>query len=125
MGEHGGQVDHAGCWIDGGCLHRCDLVLAERLAHDIEPAREWCIAESAFGFSGTAGADDGHERLFWVDEGGLRLGKRRGECCDCLTRPGHGPPPSREGQSSLRLPWSVWPAPRDRSLLWRLRASMI
>ncbi len=35
MRQHGGQIDHPGRVIDGGGLHRGDLMLAERLAHDV------------------------------------------------------------------------------------------
>ena len=46
MGEHGGQTDDAGRLIDRRGLHRCDLMLAERLAHDIEAVGERGIAEA-------------------------------------------------------------------------------
>src|SRR5262245_2989740 len=38
MGDHGGQIDYACLPIDRRCLNRCDLVLAERLAHDVKAA---------------------------------------------------------------------------------------
>ena len=34
------KPDNATGLIDRGCLHRGDLMLAEGLAHDIEPARQ-------------------------------------------------------------------------------------
>ena len=36
VGQHGGQIDHAAGLIDGGGLDRGDLVLPQRLAHDVE-----------------------------------------------------------------------------------------
>ncbi len=39
MRQHGGQVHDAGGLIDRGGLHGGDLVLAERLAHDVEATR--------------------------------------------------------------------------------------
>ncbi len=75
MGERGGQMDHAGGLIDGGRLQGGDLVLAERLTHDVEAARERRIAEAALAFPGPAGADGCRERLFRIDEFGLGLGQ--------------------------------------------------
>jgi hypothetical protein len=45
MRQYGGQVDQACGLVDGRRLYRCDLVLAEGLAHDIESARQWGIAD--------------------------------------------------------------------------------
>ena len=47
MRQRGGQLHHAGGGIDGGGLQRGDLVLAKRLAHNVEAARKWRIAETA------------------------------------------------------------------------------
>jgi len=40
MRQQGGQIDQAAGRVDGRGLHDCDLVLAERLAHNVEAARE-------------------------------------------------------------------------------------
>src|SRR5262245_9592310 len=56
MGERRGQIDHAGALIDRGRLQGGDLVLPQCLAHDVEPAREWCIAEAALALPWPAGA---------------------------------------------------------------------
>ena len=50
------QIDHANGLVDGRGLR--DLVLPQRLAHDVEPATERRIAEVAYAFAGLAGADD-------------------------------------------------------------------
>ena len=42
-------------------------MLTQRLAHDVEAARERRIAETAFAVPGAAGADGGRERLFRID----------------------------------------------------------
>src|SRR5262249_5899385 len=85
-----------GCRLDSG-----DLVLPQRLAHDVEPARERRIAEAAFVFPWPASADGGGQRLFWIDEFRLGLGQGRGQRCDRFTGPGLGLTPSPEHQSSL------------------------
>jgi hypothetical protein len=36
MGEHRGQIDDARSLIDSRGLHGCDLMLTERLKHDVE-----------------------------------------------------------------------------------------
>ena len=43
--EHGGETDQAAVRIDCGRLDRCDLMLAEHLADEVEPARERRIAK--------------------------------------------------------------------------------
>src|SRR5262249_25225124 len=75
VGERGGQIDHAGALIDGGRLLSGDLVLPQRLTHDVEPTRERRIAEAAFAFPGSAGANGGGQGFFWIDQFGLGLGQ--------------------------------------------------
>ena len=45
--------------VDGGRLHGRNLMLPQRLAHDVEAAGEWGIAEAALPFPYPAGADRG------------------------------------------------------------------
>src|ERR1700722_9506769 len=73
--QYSGEVDDAGAPIDGGRLCGCDFVLAEDLPHDIEPARQWCIAKGLFRPSWSFPADRGNERLLRIDELALRLGE--------------------------------------------------
>ena len=47
MGEHGRQSQETRILVDLGCLHRCDLVPAQALAHNLEAARERGIPENA------------------------------------------------------------------------------
>jgi hypothetical protein len=49
-GERCSQIDHAGRRVDRGRLQNSYLLLAERLAHDVEPTGEWRVAEAAFAF---------------------------------------------------------------------------
>src|SRR5262249_31123193 len=102
-------------------LHRCDLMLAERLAHDVEAARQRCIAKGAFPFSRPRDSNRGGERLFGGDELGLGLSQGRGKSPDRLTGSLHGSPPFPGHQSSLRLILSALLAPHVRSLLWHPR----
>src|SRR5262249_16316024 len=81
-------------------LTRGDSMLPQRLAHDVEPARERRIAEAALAFPWPAGADGSRERLFWIDQFGLGLGQGRGQRRDRFTGPGHGGPPPPAHQSS-------------------------
>ena len=50
MGEDRGQANKAGILVDRSCLHGRDLVLAERLANNVEPSRKRCIAKRAIAF---------------------------------------------------------------------------
>ena len=75
VGQHGRELDHAGRLIDGGGLYGGDLVLAERLAHDVEPAGERRVAKAALAVPWPAGPDGTDQRLFRVDEFGLSLGQ--------------------------------------------------
>jgi hypothetical protein len=47
MRQEGCQPDLAGLRVDGGGLHRRDLMLAQAFPDDIEPAGERGIAEGA------------------------------------------------------------------------------
>jgi hypothetical protein len=90
MRQHGGQIDDAGRLVDGRRLHRGDLVLAQRLAHDIEAAGERSIAEAALAVPCASAAERSGQGLLWVDELGLGLGQGRGQGGDRLTGPGMG-----------------------------------
>src|SRR5262249_62032513 len=83
-------------------------MLTQRLAHDVEPARERRIAEAALAVPGPAGADGSRERLFRIDEFGLGLGQGRSQRRDRFTRPGHGSPPSPPHQNLRPLISSAW-----------------
>jgi hypothetical protein len=56
-----------------------DLVLAKGLAHDVEPACERRVTEALLRITWATGPDRGGQRLFGIDEFGLRLGERCGE----------------------------------------------
>jgi hypothetical protein len=73
--ERRGQIDHASGLIDGGRLYRGDLVLAERLAHDIEATGKRRIAKAAPALPCAAGPDRQRQGLFRIDELGLRPGQ--------------------------------------------------
>ena len=62
----GGQIDRAGCGIDGSRLHRRDLLLAERLADDVETTRERRVAEGPGPLPWPVRPDGGNERLLGV-----------------------------------------------------------
>ena len=64
MRQHGGQIDHTADLIDGGGLDGSDFVLAQRLAHDVETARERRITEAALPLPHPAGPDSGGQRFF-------------------------------------------------------------
>src|SRR6476619_6506146 len=98
-------------------------MLPERLAHDVEAAREGCVAEASLAFPWPAAPDGCRQRLFRVDELGLRLGQGRGERRHRLTRPVHELPPSLGRRSSPPPLSTAWPAPRARSPPWRPPAS--
>src|SRR3984893_13007420 len=66
MGQHGGQIDYA--TLNRGRLNGRDLMLTERLAYDVETARERGIAEAALPLPWPAGPDDSRELFFRVDQ---------------------------------------------------------
>src|SRR6516165_8537485 len=123
MGEHGGQGQHPESLIDRSGLHDGDLVLAERLADDLEPAGEGRVAKAARRLSGSPACNGGGERFFWVDEVRLCLGERRGKGCERLTGSLHGRPPYRRNRSSPRPISSALPARHARSPPWHPPAS--
>ena len=57
VSQHRRQIDDAGGLIERGGLDGRDLMLAERLAHDIEPACERGIAEQPLRRVGRFGFD--------------------------------------------------------------------
>ena len=57
MGECGGEADQAGFFVDRSGLHRSDLLAAERLAHDVESARQRRIPKLLLGGALTQPAD--------------------------------------------------------------------
>src|SRR5262245_46716505 len=93
MSEHRGQVDDAGRRVDSSRLYRRNLMLTERLAHDVEATRQRCIAEAALRLPCPSGPDRGDEGLLWVDQFGLGLGQGGCESRNRFTGPVHGRPP--------------------------------
>src|SRR5262249_8102437 len=100
-------------------------MLPQRLAHDVEPARERRIAEAAFAVPRPAGADGGSEGLLRIDEFSLGLGQSRSQRRDCFTGPGHGLPPSPAHQSLQPPISSAWLSRRARWPLWHPLASTL
>ena len=79
MGKQGGESQHPGVVIDCRGLDESDLVLAERLADDLEPAGEGRVAKASHRLSGSPAGNGGGERFFGVDEVRLRLCEGCGE----------------------------------------------
>jgi hypothetical protein len=73
MSEQRGEIDQAGRLVDGGRLHRGNLVLAKNLAHNIETARQRRITKGLVRPIGSVPADSGNKRLFWVYQRALGL----------------------------------------------------
>jgi hypothetical protein len=78
MGKRGGEADEARLLVDRRLKGR-DLVGAERLAHDVEAARERRIAKGLIMIARMGRPDGRNERLFWIDELRLRFGERGGD----------------------------------------------
>src|SRR6516164_9219214 len=110
MRKNGREAKKAGFCIDARCLDRRDLMPAKALAHDVQPARQRGIAEGAVRLPGEGGADGGNERLLWIGQLHLGLGKGSRNSSDCITGGVHGWCPPCSGDQSSR-PWilSVWP----------------
>jgi hypothetical protein len=86
MGERGGETDESGP-VDRGRLNGRDFVAAERLAHDVEAARERRIAKGLIMIARVGRPDGRNQRLLRVDEFGLCLRQRRRDCPDRFTGP--------------------------------------
>src|SRR6516162_6008398 len=101
-------------------------MLPQRLAHDVEPARERRIAKAALTVPEPAGADGSGERLFRIDEFGLGLGQGRGQRRDRFTGPRHGSPPQSPAHQNSPPPLlSALLSRRARWLPWHPRASRL
>ena len=66
--------------VDRCRLHGCDLVLAQRLTHDVEAACERGVTEGLVPLPCPPSPDRSCKRFFRVHELGLRLGKRLPSC---------------------------------------------
>ena len=78
---------------------------------NVQPARQRGIAEGEVRLARKGGPDGGNERLLWIGQLHLRLGKGSRNGSDCITGAVHGccRPPRSGHQSSRRLILSVWP----------------
>src|SRR3954451_24287230 len=110
MCKNGGEAKQTGLLVNLRSLDRRDLMPAKALAHDVQPARQRGIAEGAVRLPRKGGSDGGNERLLWIGQFRLRLGKGSCNRSNCITGAVHGCHPPRLGhQSSRRLLLSVWP----------------
>ena len=82
MGKRRGQHHHAAFPIDLRRLNDRKLMLAQRLADDVEPGREWRIAIALPFVSGSPSVDDAGQGLYRVHQLDLSLGESRGELRD-------------------------------------------
>src|SRR5438128_9220535 len=98
MRKNGREAKKAGFFIDARRLDRRDLMPAKALAHDVQPARKRGIAEGAIRLAREGRPDSGNERLLWIGQFHLRLGKRSRNSSDCITGAVHGwcPPCSKD-----------------------------
>ena len=49
MGQCGRNIDKSDCMVDRGCLHSGDLMSAQGLAYNVEPAGERCVTKDLLG----------------------------------------------------------------------------
>ena len=100
MRQYGRQIDNPSVLVDRRCLHRGDLMLPECFPHDIKATGERRITEAAFRLPCPFARNGRGQRFLRIGEFGLRLGERRGNRSDRLTRALQGcPPPPREDRS--------------------------
>src|ERR1700730_2638194 len=104
MRKNGGEAKQTGLLVNFCRLDRRDLMPAKALAHDVQPARQRGIAEGAVRLPRERGPDGGNERLLWI--GQLHLGLGKGSCngSDCITGAVHGLRPPCSGVQSSPLP---------------------
>ena len=90
--SRGGQIDHPSGLVDGGGLHRGDLMLPQRLAHDVEPAGERRINGSYAPLpQGLAGPDRGRRADFpGLTSSAWALASAEARAADQFTGSGHG-----------------------------------
>jgi hypothetical protein len=82
MDQRGRQPDQPGVAIDTGCLDRCDLMLAQALADEFEPARKRSVAEALPNAAGDERGQGRHQRLLGVGKFALRFCQGGRECAD-------------------------------------------
>src|SRR6516165_3361074 len=99
MGQNRTKPDNSGGLVNRSGLHRSDLMLAQSLAHDVEPARQRGITERSLCRANLVRADRADQRLFGIDELGLSLGQCRSDCASRFTTALHGYSLIREDQS--------------------------
>ena len=75
MAELGRDCDESRCVINRRCLHSGDFMFAQGFAHNLQAARQRCVAENLLAAAFTVCPDGGDHRLFWIDELNLRLGE--------------------------------------------------
>src|ERR1700690_3577514 len=73
MGERRGEADEPRLLVDRRRLNGRDLVAPERLAYDVEAARECGIAKGLILIVRVRGANDRNQRLLRIGEFRLRL----------------------------------------------------
>ena len=76
-------------------------MLSQNLAHNIEPARQRCIAKGLFGSVRPIPPNSRDQRLLRVDEFALGLRKRRGQRADRGTKLLHDRCPTKGSSSGL------------------------
>jgi hypothetical protein len=89
MGERRRKADQTRFFVDGGRLNGCDLMAAERLAHDVEAARECGVTKPLIRLAWARGANGRHQRLLGIGQFGLRLRQRGSDRADRFTGPLH------------------------------------
>src|SRR5262245_46425667 len=110
MRENGRKAKQTSLLVNLCGLDRRDLMPAKALAHDVQPARQRGVAEGAVRLPGEGGPDRANQRLLWIGQLYLGLGKCSRKGSDCITGAVHGCCPSRSRhQSSRHLILSVWP----------------
>jgi hypothetical protein len=85
--------------VDRRGLHRRDLVLAQRLADDVEPAGERSITEGPVVLPREWGPYGGDQGLLRIGKLGLSLGEGARNGADRFTGALHVRPPLRGGRS--------------------------
>ena len=80
------QIDDSRRLIDHRGLHGRDLMLAQGLANDLEPAGKRRIAELPWTALPALRLDRADQRFLRIGEFDLCLGQRGGECSDGLDR---------------------------------------
>src|SRR5262249_60082035 len=99
MRQNRAEANDASGPIYRGGLHRCDFMLTQSFAHNIQSARQWSVAKGPFRSTGLTRPDGPDQGLSRIDELRLTFGQGCSDYADGITGALHGCSPPRGGRN--------------------------